>query len=88
MFSEKNLNELHLTEEQLAKYREFERKETELRALLRRCRIHPAAIDRICSLCDLNLMDLNNLETLEEEARREWAGFIINNDKENTSWQR
>ena len=82
MFSKKNLRELQLTDEQMAKYCEFERREKALREVLRRCRIHPTAIDRICSLCDLNLMDMDNLDELEESARREWAAFIINGKKD------
>ena len=77
MLSNKNLEELKLNQEQLAKYKEFERKRNAFKIVLKRCKVHPSAIDSILSKSDLNKVDLNNLEALEENIKETWSDMIF-----------
>ena len=78
MLSKKNLEELKLTEEQLKKYKEFERKRNVFRDILIKCKVHHTAIDKILSQSDLNKVDMNNLEALEENVKETWSDIIMN----------
>ena len=80
MLSKKNLEELKLTEGQLEKYKDFERKRTAFRSVLNRCKVHPNVIEKILANSDLNKVDLNNLEALEENIKQTWSDFIIKKD--------
>ena len=77
MLSKKNLEELGLSEEQKAKYEEFERKETTLRGALKRCKVSNNAIDKIIATSDLNKVDSEHIEALEEEMKNMWMEFIF-----------
>ena len=77
MISQKNLAELNLTEEQLQKYKELERKERALTTELQKCKVHRSAIPKIIQSSDLNKVDLENLEALDEAIRNEWKEFIF-----------
>ena len=76
MLSKKNLDELKLNDEQLKRYKDFERKEKAFRSVLVKCEVHPMAINKIISNSDLNKVDLNNLEALEENVKETWSDFI------------
>lgn len=77
MLSKKNLEELGLSEEQKAKYEEFEKKEKALRLSLQKCKVSRNAIEGIVKQSDLNRVDLNNLEALEEGIKDMWKEFIF-----------
>ena len=77
MLSLKNLTELNLTEEQLQKYKELERKEKALTMELQKCKVYRSAIPKIIQSSDLNKVDLENLEALDEAIRNEWKEFIF-----------
>lgn len=77
MLSKKNLEELNLNEDQLRKYKEFEKKRSVFKNTLLKCKVHHTAVDKILSQSDLNKVDLNNLEGLEEDIRETWSDFII-----------
>ena len=77
MLSEKNLEELSLTEEQMKKYREFVQKEKLLRMTLKECGVHAAAIEGIIARSDLNKVNADNVEALKEDIKNSWSDFII-----------
>ena len=77
MLSEKNINELNLSEEQLMKYKELLHKENILRSALIRCGVHPTAVEKITRSSDLKRVDPNNIEALEEDIRQTWSDLII-----------
>lgn len=76
MLSKKNLKELNLSDEQLKKFREFERSEKILRTALRACKVHPSAIDGIISRSDLSKVTEDS-EALRESIRTDFADFIL-----------
>ena len=77
LIPKKNLHELHLTDEQMEKYNELEAKANALERVVRLCGVHPTATNKIVMMCDLNKVDMNNLEALEEDVKTEFADFII-----------
>ncbi len=77
MISNKNLEELKLTEEQLLKYKELEKKEAVLRSCLKKCGVRGAVIEKIISKSDLKKVDVDNTEALEEDIKETWKDFIF-----------
>lgn len=77
MISERSLRELNLSEEQLKKYKELEKREKLLRDSLKKCKVHSSAIERIISKSDLSKVDPENIEALEEYIKETWSDFII-----------
>lgn len=75
--NETSLRELNLTEEQLKKYKELEKKENVLRTELQRCKVTRNAIPHIIAKSDLNKVDLEHIEALDEAIRNEWKEFIF-----------
>ena len=77
MLNEKSLKGLNLTPDQLQNYRELEHKESLFRDALRRCKVHPSAIDKIIAKSDLTRVNPDNIEALEENIKETWSDFII-----------
>ena len=88
MLSEKNLEELQLSEEQLAKYKEFEEKEHLLRRTLIKCKICNSAIDPIIKRSDLNKVDPEKMEALEEEIKNKWGDYKIFEEEPENDWKK
>ena len=77
MINRKNLFELHLSEEQIKKYEELEKRENILRDSLRRCKVHSSAIEKIVFNTDLSKVDPKDRGGLEEYIKETWSDFII-----------
>lgn len=74
--NEKSLKALGLTEEQLAQFRELQKKENLLRTELRHCKVCNSAINSIIAKSDVSKVDTENIEALDEAIRNEWKDFI------------
>lgn len=74
MLSKENLSELNLSDEQMQKYKAFEKKERLLRATLRQCNITAGACDMIVYSTDLNKIP-EDQELLKVIIKDQFADF-------------
>ena len=75
--NEASLKELNLTEEQLQKYKELQKKEEILRLELQKCKVTRNAIPHIIAKSNISKVDTQNIEALDEAIRNEWKEFIF-----------
>ena len=74
MLSKENLSELNLSDEQMQKYKAFEKKERLLRATLRQCNLTAGACDMIVYSTDLNKIP-EDQELLKVIIKDQFADF-------------
>ena len=77
MISDRNIKDLHLSDEQMQIYKELSEKADILKRELRHIGVHHNAIDKIVNKTDLTKIDTSNPELLRTQILGTWDDFII-----------
>ena len=81
LFSDKNINDLQLSEEQRAMYNDLCRREQFMRAVALDAGVHKNAVEKIIAKSDLLKVDTDNAELLRDQIISAWGDFIINKNE-------
>ena len=77
MISERNIKDLHLSDEQMQIYQELSKKAGILKNELRNMGISRNAIDKIVNSTDLTKIDTENIELLRNQIQETWGLLIV-----------
>ena len=77
MIGDRNIKDLHLSDEQMQVYKELSKRAEILKQELRTIGVHPTAVDKIVNKTDLMQIDTDNPELLRTQILETWDDFII-----------